>query len=123
MGLNHHESRIVIASETGLPGGAWLWAKRQFVLLGLGLASIPSVIDSVFCPVNGILAFVLSVVRTTIRSIAYTIPAFFTEVLLVVNTIGGILHSVMSSLDASIDSGRKHSRRLRLLVCLLGQER
>jgi len=75
------------------------------------LTSIPSVIDSVLSPVDGIMTFVLSVVRTTIRSITHTIPAFFTKVLFVINTIGGILHGIMSSLNASVDPSRKHYRR------------
>jgi hypothetical protein len=72
------------------------------------------------CPVNGILTLVLSVVRTTIRSITRTIPAFFTKVLFVINTIGGILHSIMSSLNASVDPSRKDYRRFQLLSRFLG---
>jgi hypothetical protein len=84
------------------------------------LTSILSVIYSVLCPVDGILAFVLSVVRTTIWPITRTIPAFFTKILFVINTIGGIIHSIMSSLNASVDPSRKDYRRFQLLSCFLG---
>jgi hypothetical protein len=84
------------------------------------LTSILSVIDSVLCPVDGILTFVRSVVRTAIWSITHTIPVFFTKILFFINTIGGILHSIMSSLNASVDTSRKDYRRFQLLSCFLG---
>ena len=90
------------------------------ILYPCQLTSILSVIDSVLCPVDGIPAFVLSVVRTTICSITRTIPALFTKILFVINTIGGILHRIMSSLNASVDTRRKDYRRFLLLSCFLG---
>jgi hypothetical protein len=57
---------------------------------------------------------VLSVVKTAIRSVTDAIPAFFSEVLLVVNAISRVPHGIVSSFDASPDPNCKHYRHSRL---------
>ena len=66
------------------------------------------VIDAVFRPIDGIVTFVLSVVGTAVRSIADTVPASFAVILLVIDTIGGIVYGIMPSLDACTDPGREN---------------
>jgi phage-related protein len=87
------------------------------------LTTILSVIYPAFCPVDRVLTFVLSVVRTTVRSITDAVPAFFTKVLLVIDTIGGIFYGIMSSLDASADPGREDYWRCQSLPCILRDAR
>lgn len=87
------------------------------------LASIPSVIHPVFCPVDRILALVLSVVRTTVRSIPDTVPAFFTMILFVIDTIGGIVSNIMPSLDTSAHASGEDYRLGRFVACALREAR
>jgi len=74
------------------------------------LAPISSVIHPVFRSIDGILSFVLSVVGTAVRSITDTVPTLFAKVLLVIDTISGIVDGIMPSLDASADSGGQDDR-------------
>ena len=87
------------------------------------LTTILSVVHPVFRPVDGILTLVLSVVGTAVRSITDTVPALFAKVLLVIDTIGGIVDSIMPSLDASADSGGQDDRYRRLLLGILRDAR
>ena len=82
------------------------------------LTTILSVVHPVFRPVDGILTLVLSVVGTAVRSVTDTVSPFFTKVLLVIDTIGGIVYGIMSSLDASADPGREDYWRYQLLPCI-----
>ena len=87
------------------------------------LTTILSVVHPVFRPVDGIVTFVLSVVGTAVRSITDTVPTLFTKVLLVIDTISGVVDGIMPSLDASADSGGQDDRYRRLLLGILRDAR
>ena len=88
-------------------GGKWGRYKMRPTTIDQPLTSIPPVVDAVLRPINGVLTFVLSIIEATIRSLTDAIPAFFTEVLLVLNAISGVVHGIVSALDACVDPGER----------------
>jgi hypothetical protein len=88
-----------------------------------GSTSITTVINTVFRPINCILALVLSVVRAAVWPITDAVPALFAMILLVIDTISGIIYGIVPSLDTSAHAGRENYWLGSLLACPLCEAR
>jgi hypothetical protein len=79
--------------------------------------SIPAtplpVVDAILGAIDRVLPLVLPVLGTAIRTLTGAVPALFTEILLVVETIFGVIHHIVAALDTRVDAQSEQQAGLR----------